>query len=56
MIYQNVLELIGNTPIVRLNKLYKYNNVYAKLEKYNPFGSIKDRAVYQMLNDYFIDG
>ena len=56
MIYQNILELIGNTPIVKLNKLFKYNNVYAKLEKQNPIGSIKDRAVYQMLNDYFIDG
>ena len=56
MIYQNILELIGNTPIVKLNRMYRYNNVYAKLEKQNPIGSIKDRAVYQMLNDYIVEG
>ena len=56
MIYQNILELIGNTPIVKLNRMYRYNNVYAKLEKQNPIGSIKDRAVYQMLNDYVCEG
>ena len=56
MIYQNILELIGNTPIVKLNRMYRYNNVYAKLEKQNPIGSIKDRAVYQMLNDYMAEG
>lgn len=56
MIYQNILELIGNTPIVKLNRMYRYNNVYAKLEKQNPIGSIKDRAVYQMLNDYLAEG
>lgn len=48
MIYENVLDLIGNTPIVRLNKL-GYPNVYVKLEKYNPAGSVKDRAVYYMI-------
>lgn len=56
MIYQNILELIGNTPIVKLNRMYRYNNIYAKLEKENPIGSIKDRAVYQMLNDYIVEG
>ena len=52
MIYQNILELIGNTPIVKLNKMFHYENVYAKFEGLNPIGSIKDRAVYQMINDY----
>ena len=56
MIYQNILELIGNTPLVKLNRMYRYNNVYAKLERCNPIGSIKDRAVYQMLNDYLVEG
>lgn len=48
MIYEDVLSLIGNTPIIRLNRL-GYPNVYVKLEKYNPAGSIKDRAVYEMI-------
>lgn len=49
MIYENALSLIGNTPIIRLSKL-GYPNIYVKLEKYNPGGSIKDRAVYSMIN------
>ncbi|RDY27542.1 cysteine synthase A [Romboutsia weinsteinii] len=48
MIYENALELIGNTPILKLNNL-GYPNVYVKLEKTNPAGSIKDRAVYCMI-------
>lgn len=56
MIYQNILELIGNTPIVKLNKMFHYENVYAKFEGLNPIGSIKDRAVYQMINDYLVEG
>ncbi|RDY22792.1 cysteine synthase A [Romboutsia maritimum] len=48
MIYENALELIGNTPILKLNKL-GFSNVYVKLEKTNPGGSIKDRAVYEMI-------
>ncbi|MBY2430765.1 cysteine synthase A [Clostridioides difficile] len=52
MLYNNALELIGNTPVVRLNNLDCTNgcsNIYVKLEKVNPAGSIKDRAVYEML-------
>lgn len=56
MIYNSILELIGHTPLVRLNKIeqaYNLNNkFYGKLERQNPAGSIKDRAVYQMLLDY----
>lgn len=48
MIYDNILNLIGNTPIIRLNKL-GYPNIYVKLERYNPGGSVKDRAVYSMI-------
>jgi cysteine synthase A len=42
--YQNILETIGNTPLVRLNKLAPAGvNVYVKLESFNPMGSVKDR-------------
>ena len=44
MIYDNVLELIGNTPLVRYN-----NNICLKLEYFNPSSSVKDRASYSML-------
>ena len=43
MIYNNVLDLVGHTPVV------KYENIYIKLEGYNPGGSIKDRAAKYML-------
>jgi cysteine synthase A len=42
--YANILETIGNTPMVRLNKLAPAGvNVYAKVESFNPMGSVKDR-------------
>ena len=47
MIYENVASLIGNTPILRLNNLCP--NIYLKLERQNPGGSIKDRAVLSMI-------
>lgn len=43
------IKLIGNTPIIKI----EHTNIYVKLEKYNPGGSIKDRAVYGMLKDAF---
>ncbi len=49
MIYEDVLSLIGNTPMIRLNRL-GYPNVYVKLELNNPAGSVKDRAVYAMID------
>ncbi|WP_338448930.1 cysteine synthase A [Niallia oryzisoli] len=50
-IYKSVIELIGNTPIVQLNKLPDSNgaNVYIKLESFNPGGSVKDRAALNMI-------
>lgn len=48
MIYKDGLELIGNTPIISLDKI-GYENVYVKLEKYNPGGSIKDRIALYMI-------
>lgn len=49
MIYQNAKDLIGNTPIYEF--LEGRSHIYVKLEKYNPAGSIKDRAVLGMLQD-----
>ena len=48
----NILETIGNTPHVKINKLYPSNiSVYTKLEKTNPSGSIKDRIALSMVED-----
>jgi cysteine synthase A len=42
--YENILETIGNTPLVKLNKLTPPGvNVYVKVEAFNPMGSVKDR-------------
>jgi len=51
MIYNNILETIGNTSIIRLSKLFPEHNVYIKLEKENPGGSIKDRIALSMIED-----
>lgn len=47
----NILEGIGNTPVVKLNKLFPNANVWMKLEKSNPGGSIKDRVALAMIED-----
>lgn len=50
MILNNVLEAIGKTPIIKVNKLFGNEaNVYIKLEKQNPGGSIKDRITLSMI-------
>ena len=51
-IYNSILDLIGKTPIVKLNKLPDSNgaNVFIKLESFNPGGSVKDRAALNMIN------
>ncbi len=49
---QNVLETIGNTPHVRINKLFPNDyEVWVKVEKTNPGGSIKDRIALSMVED-----
>lgn len=50
-IYNSILDLIGKTPIVKLNKLPEPNgaDVFMKLESYNPGGSVKDRAALNMI-------
>lgn len=49
----NVLELVGNTPLVRCNKLATHvkANIYLKLEYLNPGGSVKDRPAMTMIED-----
>src|SRR3990170_7453263 len=49
-----LLKLIGNTPLIRVyppERLPDKVEVYAKLEKFNPGGSVKDRAAWQMVKD-----
>lgn len=52
-VYENVSDLIGRTPLVRLNSYCRYKrlrgNILAKLEYFNPAGSIKDRIALEML-------
>lgn len=52
-IYNSISELIGNTPLVKINKLTEgvYAKVAAKLESFNPASSIKDRIAFAMLAD-----
>ncbi len=53
--YDSITELIGKTPIVRLHKIEEIFNLdvklYAKVESFNPGGSIKDRIAYSMIED-----
>ena len=50
-IYQNAIDLIGSTPMVKINKITGLTggNVYAKMESFNPGGSIKDRICLSMI-------
>ena len=51
LVKKNILETIGHTPMVRNNRLGQNpnENIYAKLEGFNPTGSIKDRIALQMI-------
>jgi len=52
MIYDSILDTIGNTPIVRINRLApKHVTLYAKVEAFNPAGSVKDRLAYAIIID-----
>lgn len=52
-IVSDVTQLIGNTPVVRLNRLVDENSaeVCVKLEYFNPSGSVKDRAAFSLISD-----
>jgi len=51
MVFKNIIDSIGHTPLIKLNKLSDAtnNNIYAKLEYYNPGKSIKDRIALSMI-------
>ena len=50
--YDNILETIGNTPLVRLRKLAPPSvNLYVKIEAFNPMGSVKDRMARSIIED-----
>lgn len=52
MIYDSILDTIGNTPIVRIHRLApKHVTLYAKVEAFNPAGSVKDRLAYAIIID-----
>ena len=53
MRYENILETVGNTPLVRLNRLAEglAPKIYAKVEYFNPGGSVKDRIAVSMIDD-----
>jgi cysteine synthase A len=52
MIYKNILETIGDTPIVRLNRLAPdHVEMYVKVESFNPLASVKDRLAFAIIND-----
>jgi cysteine synthase A len=52
MIYNNILETIGNTPIVRLNRIGPdHVDLYVKVESFNPMASVKDRLAFAIVND-----
>ena len=54
---ENMLELIGNTPVVKINKLNNTDAfIYAKLESFNPFSSVKDRVGLAMIEQAERDG
>ena len=58
MINEDILQTIGNTPLVRINRLNPNKNttIYAKLEGLNPSGSIKDRIALSMIQQAEISG
>ncbi|MEW5951862.1 MAG: cysteine synthase A [Elusimicrobiota bacterium] len=57
-IYENISQLIGRTPTIKLGRLNEgvKNEIYAKLESFNPLHSVKDRTAYGMISDAFIGG
>lgn len=58
MIYQNILQTIGETPLIQINRLNPNPNVkiYAKVEGFNPTGSIKDRIALRMIEQAEAEG
>ena len=55
---KNILETIGNTPLIRLNSIVKNIKpmVLAKVESFNPGNSVKDRMALKMIEDAEVEG
>ncbi|MGV0036523.1 MAG: cysteine synthase A [Candidatus Azotimanducaceae bacterium WSBS_2022_MAG_OTU7] len=52
MIYDNILDTIGNTPVVKLNRISPANHtIYVKIESFNPLASVKDRLAIAIIED-----
>ena len=52
MIYESILETIGNTPVVKLHRVGpEHVTIYVKIEAFNPLGSVKDRLAYAIIDD-----
>ncbi|MFQ6004920.1 MAG: cysteine synthase A [Woeseia sp.] len=52
MIYDNILDTIGDTPIVRLHRIVPdHVDMYVKVESFNPMASVKDRLAFAIIND-----
>lgn len=52
MIYNSILDTIGNTPVIRLNRIAPDNvELYVKMEAFNPLGSVKDRLAFAIIDD-----
>ena len=52
MLHHSILETIGNTPVVRLNRMApKGQTIYAKIEAFNPMASVKDRLAIAIIED-----
>ena len=50
--FKNILETVGNTPVVRINKLAPDGvNLFVKIEAFNPLGSVKDRLALGVIED-----
>jgi cysteine synthase A len=52
MIYDSILDTIGNTPVVKLQRIApKHVTIYVKIEAFNPLGSVKDRLAFAIVDD-----
>ena len=50
--FQNILETVGNTPVVKINRLAPPDvNLYVKIEAFNPLGSVKDRLALGVIEE-----
>ena len=58
MKYQNILQTVGNTPLVRINKIFQHPEIeiWAKLEGCNPMGSVKERPALSIIEAAEADG